>query len=226
MRLVTGLGKAAPWDYRPRVPPGGTPLRLGLSGTHSKRLSQGQLSREPLPEASVRKIQARISSILSAANAQLDEVAYEIDMALDPETAPRVSVVGQTLTRNEILALEIEMASEIGRIAESISRAAGPYWNGDHEVTLIRLQRRITDLIALVPDSDVAPVAPDHSVLAAQRTAEVTESLREMKQDLERAIVEAEAQGVPVEEPMRVPWAYLGVAAAGVVVLTLFLSGE
>lgn len=219
MMVLTGFG-------RPAL--AGRPIGLPLSERTAfglrPALGQGRLSAAPVSEAARRAIERRITAIVSAVDTEYQKVVNELELAMSAEAYKEVAIVGLVMSREEVLGQVASDATALGRLADEVAQAAGGYLTSDQAKRLDETESALDEVRAIAvregghsPGPAVAGPAQEHRELHLG-------AIRTMKETLQRAIVEAEAGAVPVEEPFRMPWLAIGAGALGLGLLLALLD--
>jgi hypothetical protein len=219
MMVLTGFGRQA-LAGRPLVLPMGERRAFGARAT----LGQGRLSEAPISEAARKAIERRITAIVSAVDLEYQKVVNELELAMSVESYKEVAIVGLVMSREEVLGQVASDATALGRLADDVATAAGGYLPAEQARRLDETESALDEVRVIAnregghaPGPAVAGPAAEHQELHLG-------AIRTMKETLQRAIVEAEAGAVPIEEPGRVPWLALGVGGAAVVLLAALLG--
>lgn len=218
MMVLTGFGRPALAGQRLVLPMGERAFGL------RPELGQGRLSAAPISDAARRAIERRISAILSALENEYQKIVNELELAMSTESYKEVAIVGLVMSREEVLGQVASDATALGRLADEISQAAGGYLTSDQARRLDETESALDEVRATANREGGRFPSPANAGPAAEHQELHLAALRTMKDTLQRAIVEAEAGAVPVEEPFRMPWLAIGAGALGLGLLIAILD--
>ncbi len=240
MMPLAGLGRGVPWNTRKRskfslssglsVSPGKnaipSPSPQSRTVFPSRGLGQGVPSEDRLSEEAALRIQELALVALDSLQTAFLRLSEQYQIAVDQGTFRQIPIIGQTFTQREVLTQMILVAGEMAGLALEIGRAGEPYLGDDELATIDFIHQSAQALIGSIPPSMQEPILQEHLVVSKEHIDSFLASPLAMKGDMNRAIVEAEAKGVPVPEPIPKKMILAGIGAAALVVIAIVALSE
>ena len=236
MISLSGFGRGASWNGHRRsvfslksgvsVSPRKNAVPSGVLADRPRKLGQGAPSTEPLSEEERQKITDFAAVALESLELAFFKLSDQYRIAVDQGTFRNIPIIGPTFSQGEILTQMVLVAGEIAGLAAEIGRSAEPYLTEDEISVITELHLSAQALISETPRAMQEDILQEHLHLSREHIDSYLATPRLMKGDLDRAIVEAEAQGIPVKEPFPKKLALTVAGGAAIVLLVILALGE
>lgn len=194
-----------------------------------ERPAPGPMIANELSQGDVSDIRASIQAAIDVLKTEAEAVVLELEAVspqtqrVEPAAQNVIPVVGSLLSARELRTQTVLDARQLGLVVSRLETGGlSGYLTGTQKTELDLVRDRLEAVIATAQTYDLEPI-PERFLNEAEAHATThTRAARELVGRAERALVAAEAAGVPIREPSEKGGAVAALLAVGIVAAVIW----